>query len=472
MSGGWPGCCASTARSATPSQIGRAIVRARAARGAGSTQQLVDTIKSAVPVPAQFAGGHPARRTFQALRIAVNDELAQLDAALPAAWELLGAGRAAGRDLLPLARGSARQALPGGSGARVRVSAGAADLRLRPRSGGRAADPPCGGADAGGGRRQPSIQISALARRPQAGGHADMTPTALTPAAAASRPRRAAATGRPAARRPSRGRPEHRAGAGRRGRSGHRRRRRPASPRPGAAPRPGPAARRGPARARAAHRAAGPRRPRAGRSAPARWPSSRRCPTISCWTGSSAAGPGSRCSACCWPGSSPCRWRCSSSAPASGARSSAGPSCRAATSCCGPAWPTLATTSGSSGWRPGWAWSCPLPTRSTSSACGRSATCSGRPRASISPTPPTFLAVAARARPDDDHERRRDPGHPARPPAPPTTGTAARPAHPAAGRHRRRHRRHPGHRTPSRHHLHAAPAHRPPSPAARPARWP
>jgi 16S rRNA (cytosine1402-N4)-methyltransferase len=72
-------------------QISRAIVRARRREELGSTQQLVDAIKSAVPVPAQFAGGHPARRTFQALRIAVNDELTQLEEALPAAWDLLDA---------------------------------------------------------------------------------------------------------------------------------------------------------------------------------------------------------------------------------------------------------------------------------------------------------------------------------------------------------------------------------------------
>ena len=66
-------------------RIARAIVRARAREELESTQQLVEVIKGAVPVPAQFAGGHPARRTFQALRIAVNDELCQLDAALPAA---------------------------------------------------------------------------------------------------------------------------------------------------------------------------------------------------------------------------------------------------------------------------------------------------------------------------------------------------------------------------------------------------
>jgi 16S rRNA (cytosine1402-N4)-methyltransferase len=71
------------------SRIARAIVRRRHDGELETTQELVDVIKAAVPAPARFAGGHPAKRTFQALRIAVNDELEQLDAALPLAWNVL-----------------------------------------------------------------------------------------------------------------------------------------------------------------------------------------------------------------------------------------------------------------------------------------------------------------------------------------------------------------------------------------------
>jgi 16S rRNA (cytosine1402-N4)-methyltransferase len=57
-----------------------------------TTFELVDAINEAIPTPARFAGGHPAKRTFQAIRIAVNEELGQLDAALPLAWQILRPG--------------------------------------------------------------------------------------------------------------------------------------------------------------------------------------------------------------------------------------------------------------------------------------------------------------------------------------------------------------------------------------------
>jgi 16S rRNA (cytosine1402-N4)-methyltransferase len=71
------------------SQIARAIGRVREEREIETTSQLVDIINNAIPVKARFAGGHPAKRSFQAIRIAVNDELGQVDAALPLAWEIL-----------------------------------------------------------------------------------------------------------------------------------------------------------------------------------------------------------------------------------------------------------------------------------------------------------------------------------------------------------------------------------------------
>jgi len=72
--------------------IARAIVRRRAEAPIETTLELVDTISLALPAPARFAGGHPAKRSFQALRIAVNDELGQLDRALPLAWDVLRDG--------------------------------------------------------------------------------------------------------------------------------------------------------------------------------------------------------------------------------------------------------------------------------------------------------------------------------------------------------------------------------------------
>jgi len=73
-------------------QIGRAILRRRGEQPFERTGELVDTIKGAIPAPARFGEGHPAKRVFQALRIAVNDELGSLETALPAALEMLRPG--------------------------------------------------------------------------------------------------------------------------------------------------------------------------------------------------------------------------------------------------------------------------------------------------------------------------------------------------------------------------------------------
>jgi len=72
--------------------IAREIGRRRKRAPFERTGELVDAIKDAIPAPARFGDGHPARRVFQALRIAVNDELGQLDEALPSAVEMLRPG--------------------------------------------------------------------------------------------------------------------------------------------------------------------------------------------------------------------------------------------------------------------------------------------------------------------------------------------------------------------------------------------
>jgi 16S rRNA (cytosine1402-N4)-methyltransferase len=66
--------------------IAREIVRRRPL---STTAELVDAIKAGIPASARFAAGHPAKRTFQAIRIAVNGELDSLEDALPTAWGML-----------------------------------------------------------------------------------------------------------------------------------------------------------------------------------------------------------------------------------------------------------------------------------------------------------------------------------------------------------------------------------------------
>jgi 16S rRNA (cytosine1402-N4)-methyltransferase len=75
-------------------RIAREIVRRRRSAPIETTGELVEAIEAALPaaVRRSFGGGHPAKRVFQAVRIAVNGELDSLDRALPLAWSLLREG--------------------------------------------------------------------------------------------------------------------------------------------------------------------------------------------------------------------------------------------------------------------------------------------------------------------------------------------------------------------------------------------
>jgi 16S rRNA (cytosine1402-N4)-methyltransferase len=73
-------------------RIAESVVRERAKEPFTTSARLVELIRDAIPAPARRTGGHPAKRTFQALRIEVNDELSVLRRALPAAIAAIGVG--------------------------------------------------------------------------------------------------------------------------------------------------------------------------------------------------------------------------------------------------------------------------------------------------------------------------------------------------------------------------------------------
>jgi 16S rRNA (cytosine1402-N4)-methyltransferase len=72
--------------------IARAVVQDRDAEPFSTSGRLVELLRSVIPVASQRSGGHPAKRTFQALRIEVNQELAAWETALPAAIDALAVG--------------------------------------------------------------------------------------------------------------------------------------------------------------------------------------------------------------------------------------------------------------------------------------------------------------------------------------------------------------------------------------------
>ena len=73
-------------------RIADAVVRERSRSPVTSTTRLSEIVRDSIPAAARRTGGHPAKRTFQALRIEVNGELAVLGRALPAALDLLSVG--------------------------------------------------------------------------------------------------------------------------------------------------------------------------------------------------------------------------------------------------------------------------------------------------------------------------------------------------------------------------------------------
>jgi 16S rRNA (cytosine1402-N4)-methyltransferase len=97
-------------------RVASAVVRERAQEPFSHSARLVELLRSAIPAASQKSGGHPAKRTFQALRIEVNGELRALEAVLPAAVQALAlGGRIAVLSYHSLEDRLTKQALSGGA---------------------------------------------------------------------------------------------------------------------------------------------------------------------------------------------------------------------------------------------------------------------------------------------------------------------------------------------------------------------
>ena len=96
-------------------RIADAVVRERSKSPLTSTMRLSEIVRDSIPAPARRSGGNPAKRTFQALRIEVNSELAALDRALPMALDALAVGRPDRGARLSLAGRPGGEASPRGS---------------------------------------------------------------------------------------------------------------------------------------------------------------------------------------------------------------------------------------------------------------------------------------------------------------------------------------------------------------------
>ena len=155
-------------------RIARGIV---AARPLHTTRELVDVIRASIPAPARRRGGHPARRTFQAIRMEVNRELPNLADGLDDSVHVVGPEGPGARARVPLARGPHGEGDLRGLGRHRRSGPPApSDSRTSPQSARSLTDPAAAAAACRRGGRQPAGR-----ERPSARGRAAERAGVITP---------------------------------------------------------------------------------------------------------------------------------------------------------------------------------------------------------------------------------------------------------------------------------------------------